>query len=454
MERDLGVKSWAAGSGERIGAIAWAVILVAVSVGVTPMASRPLPASLALLATLLTATTLGIAMAGLLFAFQARTQRSMPTAVLACGYFYAAASVVPYMLLYPGMYPPLVVALHASNATISFLWFSAHAGLLAAIIAFFRFRGSKPKDPMMRRNARRFIIAEAVVYFVASAFAIWTPDLPGGYANEHFTPFFLLVLAPAVAALAIIVIIGVLRRSTRTTVLDCWLAVIGITLLCELTDAIAGRSRFSVGWYTAAVSLFCSTLALLGMMLRQAAVRYVDLFERARVLESEAHTDTLTGLPNRRRFDEEFARAFGGAVRRDGALSVAIADIDRFKFYNDAFGHQAGDDALQRIGSVIAESVGRSGDFAARYGGEEFVVILEDTELEGASGVAERIRAAVERSGVGAPGGGTLTISVGVASRWPGESAEDVLRHADEALYAAKGSGRNRVATWNKTPVR
>jgi diguanylate cyclase (GGDEF)-like protein len=453
VERDLGVKSWAAGSGERTGAITWAGFLIAIAVVVSPAASRPLPASLPLLATLLTATILGVAVTGLLLAFQAWTQGAMPTAVLACGFLYATATIIPYLLLYPGMYPPLVEALHAGNATISFLWFCANGGMLGAIVAFFRFRRAKAGDPRMRRAARRFILTEALLYPLVTATAIWTNALPGGYADERFTPFFLIVLAPGVAALAIIVIVQVVRRGSRATVLDCWLAVIGVAILAEIAEAIEGRSRFTVGWYTAATTLFLTTFALLGMMLRQTAIRYVDLFRRAQVLESEAHTDTLTGLPNRRRFDEEFARAFGGALRRDGALAVAIADIDRFKIYNDTFGHQAGDEALHRIGSVIADSVGRSGDFAARYGGEEFVVILEDTELEGATGVAERIRIAVELCGLRTPAGEPLTVSVGVASRRPGESADDVLRRADAALYAAKDGGRNRVATRNTTSV-
>ncbi len=166
------------------------------------------------------------------------------------------------------------------------------------------------------------------------------------------------------------------------------------------------------------------------------------------MLEGEAHTDTLTGLPNRRRFDEEFARAFGSAIRRSSPIGVAIIDIDHFKNYNDTFGHQAGDVALRRIARAIAESVERSGDFAARYGGEEFVVILEDTTLAGAAGVAERIRSAVLDAGIPAPSGGVLSVSVGVAARLPGSTGEALLRQADAALYEAKNAGRNRVATW------
>jgi len=171
------------------------------------------------------------------------------------------------------------------------------------------------------------------------------------------------------------------------------------------------------------------------------------------VLQDEAYTDTLTGLPNRRRFDEEFARAFGSSQRRSSPLSIALIDIDRFKQYNDHFGHQAGDAALRRIAQAIAESVGRSGDVAARYGGEEFVVILEETTRSGAVGVGERIRTTVLAAGIPASNGRPLTVSVGVAARLPGSTAEELLREADSALYEAKNAGRNRVIAWRSQTI-
>jgi diguanylate cyclase (GGDEF)-like protein len=446
VQSDLGIKSWAAESRERRGALLAAAALILVAVGVTPFASRQLPVSMPLLATLLTATILGLAINGLLLIFQARALRSLPTAVLATGFCYATATIVPYVLLYPGMYPPLVATLGGGMATISFLWFSAHAGILVSILMFFRLREWSPDDPRLRRDARAFIIAMAVVYVAITSTAIWSHALPGGFENEHLTPFFLRVLAPTVLTLAVVAIVTVLRRSSQATLLDLWLGIVALALIVEVYVAILGRTRFTVGWYTSATTVVVSELALLGMMLGQAASRYVSLVQRALVLENEAHTDTLTGLPNRRRFDEEFARAFGSAQRRDRPLAIAIADIDHFKRYNDAFGHQAGDRALHAIGRAIANSVGRSGDFAARYGGEEFVVILEETTGEGAGDIAERIRTGAITAGFNAPDGGPLTVSVGIAVRAPNERAEDLLRRADEALYTAKDGGRNRVA--------
>ena len=339
----------------------------------------------------------------------------------------------------------MYAAISASPATVGFLWFSAHAGLLSSTLVFFALRRAEAGDPAVPRRAQAFIVAAAVVYVALTSGAIWIDGLPPAFEHGRWTPFFLGFMAPVVSALAVAVIVVTVRRGDHATVLDLWLGVIALALIAGLAIAVAGRARFTVGWYASLAMIAAVNIALLGTLLRQAAMRYVALVQRAHVLENEAHTDTLTGLPNRRRFDEEFARAFGSALRRDGALAVAIADIDRLKAYNDAFGHQAGDEALHAIGKAIADSVGRSGDFAARYGGEEFVVILEDTLLDGATGVAERIRAAVLAADLKAPAGGPLTVSVGVAARRPGESAEDVLRHADEALYEAKNAGRNRV---------
>jgi diguanylate cyclase (GGDEF)-like protein len=232
------------------------------------------------------------------------------------------------------------------------------------------------------------------------------------------------------------------------TVLDLSLVILGVALIVDVELTIAGLARFTAGWYAARFVNFVATVCVMGVLLRQAGTLYMALVQRAEVLEDEAHTDTLTGLPNRRRFDEEFARAFGSGQRRETALAVAIVDIDRFKNYNDSFGHQAGDVALRRIAQSIAESVARSGDVAARYGGEEFVVILEDTSLDGAIAVAERIRTAVLNAGIRTSTGAPLSVSIGVAANRRGDSAEVLLHHADEALYAAKEGGRNRVVAW------
>ena len=178
----------------------------------------------------------------------------------------------------------------------------------------------------------------------------------------------------------------------------------------------------------------------LAAMLQSAAIRY----SRAEV---EAITDGLSGLYNHRylheRLDEELERARG----RKGSLSLLFVDCDRFKAFNDSYGHRAGDLALKRVARII-ESASRRVDLAARYGGEEFVLVLIDTDVAGALLVAERIRAQVKAESV--RGDSPLTVSIGVASYPESAAAKDeLLDKADWAMYVAKQAGRNRALAFS-----
>ena len=159
-------------------------------------------------------------------------------------------------------------------------------------------------------------------------------------------------------------------------------------------------------------------------------------------LERLSTSDALTGLHNRRfltqRLSEELVRSY----RHKGSFAVLMADVDEFKKYNDAFGHPAGDEVLKKVATILLNST-RSIDCTARYGGEEFAVLLTDTTGEVAAEVAERIRARVAAQEFA---GRKITLSIGIAE-FPahGETAEEVISAADEALYAAKRAGRNRV---------
>ncbi len=160
--------------------------------------------------------------------------------------------------------------------------------------------------------------------------------------------------------------------------------------------------------------------------------------------EQEAKVDILTGLHNRRWFDESLPRMVGRHVRTQQPLSLLMLDVDEFKKYNDRHGHQAGDAALSRIGAILGSRI-RPTDLTARYGGEEFVVMLPLTDSSGALVAAERIRnsVAAETSSL-LLSGESLTVSVGVAQLSAGETPESFIARADGALYRAKAAGRNR----------
>lgn len=176
--------------------------------------------------------------------------------------------------------------------------------------------------------------------------------------------------------------------------------------------------------------------------------------KRRRLAESElailARTDGLTGLNNRRTLDEILDQEWRRARRNGSMLSLLFMDIDRFKSYNDTYGHQAGDEALVAVAKCIGNNIRRPGDSAARYGGEEFVVVLPDTTQDGAINIAESIRMKVSDLSIKNRGSeyDHITISVGVVT-WMPEQKTDIaalIYAADQALYSAKTTGRNRVA--------
>jgi diguanylate cyclase (GGDEF)-like protein/PAS domain S-box-containing protein len=166
-------------------------------------------------------------------------------------------------------------------------------------------------------------------------------------------------------------------------------------------------------------------------------------------LTAAAVTDGMTGLGNRRAFDDRLALEWQRAIRAQSSLSLLMIDVDYFKAYNDTFGHLQGDGALTLVSACITENLRRPADFAARYGGEEFVVILPDSDDVGAFHVAENIRNAVSARALVHPASPTtvLTASIGLTSRRPalGDEASSLLRLADAALYQAKQNGRNQT---------
>jgi diguanylate cyclase (GGDEF)-like protein len=171
--------------------------------------------------------------------------------------------------------------------------------------------------------------------------------------------------------------------------------------------------------------------------------------EAQHALELLATQDGLTGIANRRRFDELLQLEWGRAMRDSKVLTVMLLDVDYFKNYNDTYGHQAGDVCLKYIATAMANCIQRTVDVVARYGGEEFVVILPNATSSGAIVVAERIRTVIEQLDLHelSGQGGKVTISIGVATVTPLHQGgfTKLIASADAALYQAKREGRNRV---------
>ncbi len=217
--------------------------------------------------------------------------------------------------------------------------------------------------------------------------------------------------------------------------------VIFLTSMAQQEDEVAGLNLGAVDYITKPFQIDVVRLRVRNQLELK---RYRD--ERIRM----ALVDGLTGIPNRRAFDEQLTREWSRGLRNHSKLSLLMIDLDHFKSYNDTHGHLGGDDCLKQVAAALAPAL-RASDLAARYGGEEFVCLLPDTNEEGALITAERIRCQVEELQIAhgaSPVSPFVTLSLGVASLTPapGLEANLLIEMADQLLYRAKNSGRNRIA--------
>lgn len=247
------------------------------------------------------------------------------------------------------------------------------------------------------------------------------------------------------------------RAGWRSATLLCTLGIILMSIAITATITIATNGAAGIAAThllanaTAAVLVAAPCLAIalkLVEHLGRTRERLLVEIDRRLLAEQQlrrlATTDDLTGLSNRRHFVERAREAIAVARRYGQWCSFAIIDIDRFKKVNDQRGHQAGDEALVTLAAVLKANL-RTTDLAARFGGDEFIVLMPLTDPEAGLAAAERIRHAVTRD---APGM-ALTVSVGVASLRGDEAVlEEMMAHADQALYDAKRRGRDRVSAF------
>jgi diguanylate cyclase (GGDEF)-like protein len=214
----------------------------------------------------------------------------------------------------------------------------------------------------------------------------------------------------------------------------------GLTVLAPICLLYAGFQAYCI--------IQLGSVRLRQMNAERDAFRLLDELQRTNVeltranlrLAQSALSDPLTGVGNRRRFEEALAALMAAADRDRSELSLLMIDVDGFKRFNDVHGHVVGDGALRRLADVLQDKAGSSGHVVARFGGEEFAVLMARTGGAAAIRLAEEIRLASASSGEPA-----FTVSVGLAIREPGEPPAELVARADRALYAAKRDGRNRV---------
>jgi len=217
----------------------------------------------------------------------------------------------------------------------------------------------------------------------------------------------------------------------------CIIVVILLVLSIPLTAVYSGY------WVSMAPSVIGIVTLVLGFGLMH-----------FRKLDTRARKDKLTGLANRRMFDETFSEEWNSAIRKNKRISLMMVDVDYFKLFNDNFGHGRGDWVLARLGKILSKYGNRTSDLVARYGGEEFVIILPNNELEDIQFLGERLCKEVEELQILHPkseASDFLTLSIGIACLSPnaGDKINELLYKADKALYLAKSNGRNRVETYS-----
>jgi diguanylate cyclase (GGDEF)-like protein len=379
---------------------------------------------------------------------QARVGRSWSLLALGFGYLYSAAIIVPHILTFPNVFTPTGL-LGATPQTAVWFWVWWHAGFPLFVLLYViadRVRATREERRVtVALLAAGITCVIAIVSVLLSLTIAEAGALPVIIEKGRYGLLVSTGIGPAVLAI-ITLALGTLAATTRLrNVTHLWLAVALVATLCDCTLTLFAGGRYTVGWYVARLESLVASIVVLLTYLGMIATMFDQLSRLS-------HIDGLTGLSNRRSFDETFEQQSTIATRTKAPLSLLMLDVDWFKSFNDTYGHPRGDEALRTVAACIADTLPRRSDLAARYGGEEFVVILPGTDRTGAAIVAERIRASVEGCGVphAASTFGHLTVSVGVATSTDDnrDAAYDaLLSRADAALYAAKHGGRNAVTT-------
>jgi diguanylate cyclase (GGDEF)-like protein len=389
--------------------------------------------------------------------------RSRALCVLACGYAFSALMTVAHAMSFPGLFAPTGL-LGAGPQTTAWLYMFWHGGF-SLFVAAYSLLWQREVAGAARPLSRSQLAASLalVVGLCAGLTALATAGqglLPPIMEGNRYTVEMRLVVGSVWACG--LVALGLLSRQRQASTLDRWLVVVLCAWLIDVAlSAVFNQGRYDLGFYAGRIYGLLSSTFVLIVLLVQSGALFGRLVRLTQTLQRLSNLDGLTGLANRRYFDEVLTREWRRASRVPGEpLSVLLMDIDYFKRFNDHYGHVAGDACLRQVAQALAASANRAGDLVARYGGEEFGVILPATGPQAAQQVAERLCEAVQALGlphaasVNAP---VVTLSIGVTTTRSGpsstaphagaeeEALTSFLEAADGALYAAKAAGRNCV---------
>jgi diguanylate cyclase (GGDEF)-like protein len=415
------------------------------------------PAYDALLPAVYSAAVIAMFVSAAILRNQYRASRFAPFAFLSTAYATTAAVLVPYLVLYPRAFSPTSFGTGA-QAT-NWLWIEWHATFILSVAVYViaeQFFAGKPVDNGLAAGLVRGYVVLVIALAEAAVITtiVFHDRLPVLFSATHgYTPLFHFIAEQLMLGLSAIVFIALMFRGGSRDTMHLWLAAVVVALIIEIyLSGEFARRPFTEGWYMSVVAALVWQGLLLAAQLQHANEQMEAYGNQARTLIEETLRDALTGLYNRRGFDERFEDALEITRNEGKPIGLIALDLDYFKSFNDHYGHVAGDEALRRIGDAIASVANRVEDTCCRIGGEEFAIVLPETDEAGTLTVAERVRAAVIRLKI--PHAPTapqdhMTVSIGVAGNdgRTKTTSKALYESADQALYRAKRMGRNRIAT-------
>ena len=402
--------------------------------------------------------------AALLFS-QFHTLRTLPLLALAGGYVFTGLIALVHALTFPTAFSAtgLIGAGPQSAAWLYVFW---HVGFPFFVIVYALTENNRSwaKDAKgasawfrewpgitLGASVAGVSLLVAMLTLVATASSV---SLPAIIADARFTFRANVAMSalwiPSLAALAL------LWRRRPHTALDLWLIVVLCAWIFDVAlSAVLNAGRYDLGWYAGRIyGLIAGSVLLIALVIENGvhfghlARLSAKLTTANAALEQLSLHDALTGLANRRYFDVHLWEQIAIARRHNRDAALVLCDVDHFKAFNTAHGHQAGDECLKRVAGALRSCCHRPADMAARYGGEEFALILPDTDSSGALRIAEAARAAVAQLRMPLGAGAAevrVTISGGVAMLTPQTDAQQLISLADEGLFQAKHRGRDRI---------
>jgi diguanylate cyclase (GGDEF)-like protein len=477
-EHPLLLSSGAAGPSERRIALAFVLASAAIFLITAPLAQIQLAPVWAFIPAYQSALVVNDLITAIFLYGQFGISRSRPILMLASGYLFTACMAVAHALTFPGLFAAsgLLGAGPQSTAWLYMFW---HGGFPLLVIAYARSNARGDSKVVQPQNRSGAVLSSIAAVLVATLTCVLVATaghdaIPAIMQGNHKTPANFAVVS-IVWLLSLVAIYAIWRRRPHSA-LDLWLLVVMCAWVFDIAlSAVLNAGRFDLGFYVGRIYGLLAASFVLAVLLLENSRLYAQLVathasDRRKTMELQrlSSMDPLTRIANRRAFEAALDREWRRAMRHNAPLSLLMLDVDCFKSFNDAYGHVAGDECLRTIARVLADTIKRAGDVAARYGGEEFAVLLPHTSLDDAQQLAQRMCAAVrglnlrhQKSTVAKH----VTVSVGMASALGSELANAsssgesrpprtspagatlLVEAADQALYAAKAAGRNRVCS-------